>query len=136
MASVLNRTTKQYVRSANTPDYPTVDWIIDPDMSAVDGWPSKYWVITGDTVSLMDQAARDAVDAAELSARLDNEAEGIESPQSLQRAFAEVVLDEINMLRQQFNATTAESNQLTNTAFADRTLAQVKAALRNKMDAH
>ena len=62
---VLNRTTKAYRRSVNTPDFPTVDWIHSPDMSAVTGWDSKYWIITGDIVTLMDLAARDAVDAAE-----------------------------------------------------------------------
>lgn len=39
--------------------------IYQPDLSQVDGYPSKYWVVTGDTVFLMDQVARDAVDAAE-----------------------------------------------------------------------
>jgi hypothetical protein len=33
-------------------------------------------------------------------------------------------------LRQQFNTTTAESQQLTDTAFADRTMAQAKAQMR------
>lgn len=68
MANVLNRTTKQFIASANTVEYPAQDWIINPDMTAVTGFASKYWTITGDTVSLMDQASRDAVDAAELAA--------------------------------------------------------------------
>lgn len=65
MADVLHRTTKEYKRSVNEPDYPLIDWIHNPDLSAVAGFPSKYWVIAGDVVTLMDQAARDAVDAAE-----------------------------------------------------------------------
>jgi len=65
MSNVLNRTTKQFLRSANTPDYPTVDWIHNPDLSAVAGQPSKYWIITGDVVTLMDSAAMAVVDAAE-----------------------------------------------------------------------
>ncbi len=56
MASALHRTTKQYLNSINTPDYPEVDWIINPDLSAVIGWDSKYWVITDDVVTLMSQA--------------------------------------------------------------------------------
>ncbi|MDH3450925.1 MAG: hypothetical protein OEN20_00790 [Gammaproteobacteria bacterium] len=67
MAAVLNRTTRQYIQFANTPDYPTVDWIINPDLSAVVGFDSKYWIITGDIVTLMDQASRDAVDAQEFA---------------------------------------------------------------------
>jgi len=30
MADVINRTTFQYLRSVNTPDYPVRDWIINP----------------------------------------------------------------------------------------------------------
>lgn len=83
----LNRTTNQLY--SNTPPedmkerYPAesfVDvqgapqsnagWVYDPDLSAVTGQPSKYWIITGDVVSLMNQAARDAVDVAEAAAVL------------------------------------------------------------------
>lgn len=53
MASVLHRTTKEYRGSANTPDFPAQDWVINPDMSAVAGQPVKYWAISGDTVTLM-----------------------------------------------------------------------------------
>ena len=65
MANVLNRTSKQYRASVNTPDFPVQDWIINPDISAVVGFDRKYWIITGDSVTLMDQTARDALDAAE-----------------------------------------------------------------------
>lgn len=67
MANVLNRTTKEYLRSVNTPEYDVADWIINPDVSALAGVPTKYWVITGDTVAEMSQAEKDAVDAAELA---------------------------------------------------------------------
>lgn len=64
MANVLNRTTKVYLVSVNTPDYPTADWIINPDLSGVQGVPVKYWKIVGDIVSEMNQSEKDAVDAA------------------------------------------------------------------------
>jgi hypothetical protein len=63
MAAVLNRTTKQLLSSVNTPDYSTTDWIINPNLSGVMGVPVEYWKITGDVVSEMDQAEKDAVDA-------------------------------------------------------------------------
>jgi len=63
MASVLNRTTKQYFLSVNTPDFPKSDWLINPDLTTVAGVPVEYWKITGDTVSEMDQSEKDAVDA-------------------------------------------------------------------------
>jgi hypothetical protein len=70
MADVVNRTTKQYLKSVNTPDYPSVDWIINPDLSALAGVPTKYWTITGDVITEMTQGEKDAVDAAETAARL------------------------------------------------------------------
>ena len=70
MADVLNRTTKEYRRSVNTPDYPAGTWIINPNLSAVVGVDRKYWQINGDSVSEMSQAEKDAVDAAEEAARI------------------------------------------------------------------
>lgn len=64
MASVLNRTTKEYHPSANTPDFPVADWIINPDLTAVAGEPRKYWIITGDVVSLASLAEQAIIDAA------------------------------------------------------------------------
>jgi len=65
MANVLNRTTKKFLLSVNTPDFPESDWIHSPDMSAVAGYPDKYWDIKGDIVTLKNKKARAAVDADE-----------------------------------------------------------------------
>ena len=130
---VLNRTTKAYRRSVNTPDFPTVDWIHSPDMSAVVGYTSKYWIITGDVVTLMAQVDRDALDAAELEQAKDDEADGFDSEGTIFKAAMEVMIDGFNNLRQQFNDTTAESNQLTDTTYTPYTLAQLKAAARSKL---
>lgn len=62
MSNVLNRDTKEYFTSVNTPNYPTRDWIINPDLTAVVGTNRKYWKIVGDTVSLMTKEERDVVD--------------------------------------------------------------------------
>ena len=64
MSNVINRTTKQYIQFVNTPDYPDTDWIINPDLSAVDGIPQKYWKIVADTVVLMSSEEQTAVDAS------------------------------------------------------------------------
>jgi hypothetical protein len=45
MSSVLHKTTKQLIPSVNTPDYMDGNWIINPDLSAVVGIPTKYWAI-------------------------------------------------------------------------------------------
>jgi hypothetical protein len=68
MSNVLNRTTKQYLISVSTPDYPDVDWIINPDLSSVVGIAEKYWKISGDSVLEMTSEEKAIVDAAEAGA--------------------------------------------------------------------
>jgi hypothetical protein len=68
MADVVNRTTRVHLRSVNTPDYPASEWIINPDLSAVAGVPTRYWLISGNTVTEMTPAQKAAVDAAEAAA--------------------------------------------------------------------
>ena len=50
MADVINRLTKEYKISVNTPDFPLSEWIINPDLSQVFNIPYKYWKIVGDSV--------------------------------------------------------------------------------------
>jgi len=145
MADVLNRTTKQFIASANTVEYPVEAWIINPDLSAVVGQPSKYWKINGgDVVSLMTQQERDAVDAAALVSARDALAAEMDNLESYARAFALVVLDEINT-----HATNISADRLAAvnggsygafrtaatavSATPTRTIAQLKTALRNKL---
>lgn len=61
MGNVINRTTYKYKQSVNTPDFPTTDWLINPDLSAVSGQPEKYWKVEGDTVVIMDAAEQQSV---------------------------------------------------------------------------
>lgn len=123
MPDYLHRTTFNKLHSVAPADLPEpiANYIEYPDYSVVDGWPIKYWTITGDVISLVDQAARDAIDAAELTARRDEIANDIDRVESYTRAFALVVLDEINILRAQHSLTA-------------RTIAQLKTAVRNKLD--
>lgn len=60
----------QYLQSVNTPDYSSdPDVIVNPDISAVQSIPLKYWKRVGDTIVEMTQPEKDAVLAAELQAR-------------------------------------------------------------------
>jgi len=68
MADVIHRTTLQQRFSVNTPSFPTVDWIINPDLDALSGVEKKYWKVVGDTVVEMTQGEKDALDAAALAA--------------------------------------------------------------------
>jgi len=94
-ADVVNRTTKQYHQSVNTPDFPVVDWIINPDLSAVQGFPSRYWKINGDVVTLMAPVERMALDDANAKAARDAEVNQLNRTNVIIAAIKEL-LREIN----------------------------------------
>lgn len=66
MADVLHRSTLEYRKSVNTPDFSPADWIINPDLSAIKGVARKYWRIDGDRVVEMTAQEKAAADRAEL----------------------------------------------------------------------
>lgn len=132
------------VASADLPE-PQANYIEEPDLSAVSGFTSKYWLITGDIVSLLDAAARAAVDAAELSAQRDDLADEIDTAETYTRAFALVVLDEFNAVALKMNEildaidaasnfSQVKSNIAVITDRPQRTAAQLKTAVRTKAD--
>ena len=90
-------------------------------MSAVISQPIKYWSLSGDIFSLVDQATRDSIDADILTALRDTLADEIDRLETFMRAFALIVLDEINTLRSEHGLPL-------------RTASQLKTALRSKMD--
>ncbi len=104
MANVLNRTTKEYLKSVSTSNYDSVDWIINPDLSAVVGFESKYWAISGDIVTLMDQASRDAVDVTELSQQRDSLSNSLANTEDILRAIVLVLIDQFGNHATEHNA--------------------------------
>ena len=74
MPDYLHRTTKQHLRSVSVNSLPEAEsnYILMPDLSAVEGQPSKYWVVTGDLITLADQSTRDAIDAALVESQKDS----------------------------------------------------------------
>ncbi len=144
MANVLNRTTKEYRQSVNTPDFDPVDWIINPDLSAVQGVSNRYWVITGDTITEMSQAEKDALDYATLQAARNAIANQIDQNEDILRATLLVILEELNahalkingILDSADNATSLADFKTRMAAIADypqRTIAQLKTSVRNKL---
>jgi len=124
VATVLNRTTRELRASVNTPDFPVANWIINPDLSSVSGFLPKHWIITGDVVSLMDQAARDAADVQETADIVAGERTAGKQQfddERILKALALVILDEINILRSQHG-------------LAARTKMQFANAIRSKVD--
>lgn len=125
MANVFNKTTNRYYRSVHTPDYPEADYLINPDVSALEGSvPERYWKFDGvDAVVEMTQAEKDAYDAARLAerrAKLQAAAEQEFNSNPVTLAIMKMFFKEINKLRvkngdpeytvQQFN--TALQNEL------------------------
>ena len=119
MANVLNRTTgltapyrKDFRRSVNEPDFPTQDWIHDPDLSAVDGFDSIYWDISGDNVTLANPATRTARDdelAAAAAAAAKQSQKDTYTDNEIFRAQIKWVVDEINILRSNAGLTPART---------------------------
>ena len=144
MPTVLHRTTKQLKLSANETEHPLVDWIWSPDLSAVTGFANRYWIITGDAVTLMSQAARDALDAQILSDARDTVRDQLDAVEALERAFALVLLDELNAHADKMNAILTAIDNGANLAgvksniaaiadYPQRTITNIKTAVRNKL---
>lgn len=123
MPLFIHRTTFQVLPSTSPASLsePIGNYVQDPDLSPVAGFPSRYWSLAGDIFSLVDQSTRDAIDAALLVTQRDELANDIDRAESFMKAFALVVLDEFNNLRAQHGLN-------------PRTIAQLKAAVRNKLD--
>ena len=87
-----------------------------------------------------DQANIDAATQAARNAELQAAEKDWYDNKKMFRALAELLIDEINLLRQQFNTTTGQINSLPGagsvdvTTFNDRTIAQARTATRNKID--
>ena len=62
MARVVKKSDFTIVESAYLPDYPTADWIHNPDLSPLSGVPTKYWKVVSDQILEMTQAEKDAAD--------------------------------------------------------------------------
>jgi hypothetical protein len=143
----------EYRQSINTPDFEGLpNTLINPNLSAVVGNPIKYWKHVAGAIQLMTQGERDAVDAsiaaALLLARRTGGKDYIDSVEALGiilRAVADITKDELNILRQwlaAFKVEVAAASNLadlktrvaTLPATADRTLAQLKTAIKNKID--
>ena len=111
MAHVLHRVSKAFRKSVNTPDFPTADWIVNPDLTAVQGQPDKYWTITGDVVGLMNQSERDAVDVLDEAGVKDSIVNQFDVS-DIPRLVAEAILSEINLLRAEHGLAMRTKKQL------------------------
>lgn len=147
MPDWLHRTDKRLLISVAAADLPepAANFIEQPNLSAVAGQPAKYWIIAGDVVSLADALTRATIDAAELTAHRDRLADEMTALETYSRNFALIVLDEFNSVSSTINSILTEISAATNLADLKtriqgitprplRTTAQLKTALRNRMD--
>ena len=147
MADVVHRTTLEYLRSVNTPEYPVIDWIINPNLSALAAVPQRYWKVSGDLVVEMTAGEKTAKDAADAAAIVSSDQTVAKADCDLraETAIVQTLVDEINVLRQwlaSFKVEVAAASNLadlktrvaTLPATADRTYVQARTAIRNRID--
>jgi len=125
----------------------STNWIHAPDLAAVTGFAVKYWIrqpFPDDTVTLMDQSARDAVDAAELSAQRNAIVDQLDQVEDIQRASLLSLLDELNNHADRINAILDAIDGASNLSqvksaiavindYPQRTIAQMKTAILSKL---
>jgi hypothetical protein len=112
------------------------DFVSNPDLSALEGLvPLKYWKHEAGAIVEYTQAEKDAQDAADASTAAQDALDAIAASKAdatvamdgtenlafLMRAFADVVKEEINILRALHS-------------LPDRTLAQLRTAIANKVN--
>ena len=136
MPDFIHKTTLDFHLSRDPNELPEAvgNYLEDPDLSAVgtgtgNGFTAtvlkSYWKldIPGNAVLEMDAGEKAAVDAALVAAQLASDKSGANADydQRLWKAFAKVVLDEINLLRAEHS-------------LAARTVSQLKTAVQNAID--
>jgi hypothetical protein len=105
------------------------DWVLNPDLSALDGIVAqKYWKHSGGAIVEYTQAEKDTQDAAELAAHIASvrtaakaRLDDFFADSLFMRAFADIIREEVNILRAQHS-------------LADRTLSQLRAAIKARID--
>ena len=130
MSRVFNRTDGRFLFAVHIPDFSSADWILNPDLTEVVREPSKYWIIDppgSDTIRAATASERTTIDAAIGATQLD--AEKVVAKTQVDAKYERILRALVDLLLSEFNILRAEHG------FADRTPAQVKAALKANIDA-
>lgn len=148
MPDYVHRTTLQYVKSGNAPDFPSATWLEippgSPNAIIVASVVRRYQVLEGDVLREMTRGEKDVVDAAALTAERDAKASALDDVEDVLRAFMLVVLDELNAHADRHNAITATVDGAANLAqfgaamqaiadYPRRTATQLRNAIRGKL---
>jgi len=125
MSIVVNRMTLTPLFNRDLARYDIAHFWHDPDLSAVADVDPIYWKETSGVFSAMTLTEKGVKDAEIVAANADRDRRTAKyriDDERVLRAFAEVVLDEINILRGQHGLTA-------------RTLSQLVTAIKGKIDA-
>ncbi len=125
MSTVVNRMTLTPLFNRDLARYDIAHFWHDPDLSAVADVDPIYWKETSGVFSEMTLTEKGVKDAEIVAANADHDRRTAKhriDDERVLRAFAEVVMDEINILRGQH-------------ALAARTLSQLVTAIKGKIDA-
>lgn len=130
MSRVFNRTDGRFLFAVHIPDFSSADWILNPDLTEVVKEPTKYWIIDppgSDTIRAATAGEKTTIDAAIGATQLD--AEKATAKTQVDALYERILRALVDLLLSEFNILRAEHS------FADRTPAQVKAALKANIDA-
>jgi hypothetical protein len=70
--NALHRTQFDYLEGVELDDYPVEIWVHNPNMTPVEGVLKRYWQLTGDTLSVMSQAQKEALDLPDMPGYISN----------------------------------------------------------------
>ena len=145
----------RYNRVADTPEYiGRPDVLINPDLCQVNGTNHRFWkvsIASNSVVPWTDQEKTDYfADLAAIQLAQNREVaksllDGTENSSLQYKALIKTLIDEINILRSNWNNFKAEVSSSTNLAnfqsrvngmpsLSDRTLGQAKTAIKSKID--
>lgn len=137
---------QQYLHSIDPskvgPDCSRVSDInIPSQMELISNVPAKYLKISAGVVQEMTVSEKSAVDAALNAANISairsfskEKLTGFAVEPLFLRALMDVLKDEINLMRQDIQAMSLESAQITDRTRPDRTLAQLRSAIQARID--
>ncbi len=114
MPYYVHRTTFAELPSTSTPDLPEpeANYVKDPSPWPFTNEPKRYWSLTGDVFSVVDQAAQDVIDADIAAASVESEKtrqKDSYSDNDIFRAQIKYVVDEVNIIRANAGLTPART---------------------------
>jgi len=108
MADVLHKETLQYLKSVHTPNYDPEEWLINPDLSAVEGVDPKYWKIQDDKVLEMSGEEKDTAYLEEVKA---------EAFQAIDARTREILAEGFSYRNERFSLSQAAQLRMTELIF-------------------